>query len=403
MSDSLSLIADDEEPTSPFWMATFSDMMTLLLTFFVMLVAMSTVEVKKFEEALSYFTGRRGMMEQEGLMPGIMGVTGQHDVREQAEQFETIAQAVQEKGLGAAVDVDLTEQGVRVTFLDSVAFAPGSVVLDDPARGVLETVAEHGDGRGDGRGRGPHRRPPHLDGGLPVQLGALGRARGGRRPVPGRPSPTRSPPTTTSPAATASTAPGPPTTRPKAALATGASPSSSVPPTPTPRRPRSPRPMSADVAAETPKPKSKMRLLIPIAALALGGVGAVAFTQPDVFRQVTMAAAAETGAEAEPVEFGEFSEMPGIVVNPMGTDGRRYLMIKIGVEADDAETLTRLDEMSPAATDAVIGLMSALPVSRLSDISQRDSLKEGIRARFNEILGDDGPVTRVYFTQYVLQ
>ena len=142
MPDSLSLLAEDEEPTSPFWMATFSDMMTLLLTFFVMLVAMSTVEVKKFEEALSYFTGRRGVMEQEGMMPGIMGVAGQQDARDLARQFEDIARAVQERGLGDAVDIDLTERGVRLTFVDSVAFAPGSVVLDEPARGVLQTVAE---------------------------------------------------------------------------------------------------------------------------------------------------------------------------------------------------------------------------------------------------------------------
>ena len=142
MADSLSLFDNEEEPSAPFWMATFSDMMTLLLTFFVMLVAMSSVEVKKFEEALSYFTGRRGMMEQEGVMPGIMGVAGQHDIRDQARQFEDIARAVQEQGLGAAVDLDLTESGVRVTFIDSVAFAPGSVVLDEPARGVLRTVAE---------------------------------------------------------------------------------------------------------------------------------------------------------------------------------------------------------------------------------------------------------------------
>ena len=68
MSDLADLL-EDEEPTSPFWMATFSDMMTLLLAFFVMLVAMSTVEVKKFEEAMSYFTGQRGLMAEQGLMP----------------------------------------------------------------------------------------------------------------------------------------------------------------------------------------------------------------------------------------------------------------------------------------------------------------------------------------------
>lgn len=141
MSDALSLFDADEEPSSPFLMATFSDMMTLLLTFFVMLVAMSSVEVKKFEEALSYFTGRRGIMEQEGMMPGIMGVAAEADAREQAKQFEEIARAVQAQGLSASVDVDLTDIGVRITFLDSVAFAPGSVVLDAPARDLLQTVA----------------------------------------------------------------------------------------------------------------------------------------------------------------------------------------------------------------------------------------------------------------------
>jgi chemotaxis protein MotB len=138
----LAAFAEEEEPTSPFWMATFSDMMTLLLTFFVMLVAMSTVEVKKFEEAMSYFTGRRGMMEDPGMMAGIMGVAGEaEDAREKANQFEQIARAVEEKGLGAAVEVDLTEHGVRLTFVDSVAFAPGSVALDGPARDVLADVA----------------------------------------------------------------------------------------------------------------------------------------------------------------------------------------------------------------------------------------------------------------------
>ncbi len=135
-------LQEEEEPTAPFWMATFSDMMTLLLTFFVMLVAMSSVEVKKFEEALSYFTGRRGLMEQEGLMPGIMGIASQQDSREQAEVFESIAREIQEKGLAASVSVDLTERGIRVTLLDEIAFAPGSVALDETAREVLRGIAE---------------------------------------------------------------------------------------------------------------------------------------------------------------------------------------------------------------------------------------------------------------------
>ncbi|WP_412061179.1 flagellar motor protein MotB [Rubrivirga sp. IMCC45206] len=134
-------LLEDEEPSAPFWMATFSDMMTLLLAFFVMLVAMSSVEVKKFEEALSYFTGRTGVMQEEGLAPGIIGIAAEKDTRADADAFEQISRRVEEEGLGAAVELALSERGIRVTFVDSIGFAPGSAALDGPATTVLAVVA----------------------------------------------------------------------------------------------------------------------------------------------------------------------------------------------------------------------------------------------------------------------
>ena len=38
---------------SPAWMATFSDLMNLLLCFFVLLFSMSTVDAEKFEEVIA--------------------------------------------------------------------------------------------------------------------------------------------------------------------------------------------------------------------------------------------------------------------------------------------------------------------------------------------------------------
>ena len=75
-------------------------------------------------------------------MPGIMGVAGQPDARTQAEQFEDIARDIQEKGLGQGVEIDLTDKGIRVTFVDSIAFASGSVQLNGRARSLLERAAE---------------------------------------------------------------------------------------------------------------------------------------------------------------------------------------------------------------------------------------------------------------------
>ena len=40
---------EEPKPGSPAWMATFSDLMNLLLCFFVLLFSMSSVDVGKFE------------------------------------------------------------------------------------------------------------------------------------------------------------------------------------------------------------------------------------------------------------------------------------------------------------------------------------------------------------------
>ncbi len=73
---------EEEEETAPFWVISFSDMMTLLLTFFIMLFTMSTLEVEKvkvYAEALSeHFSGEgtpppgkgRHPSKRPGFMPG---------------------------------------------------------------------------------------------------------------------------------------------------------------------------------------------------------------------------------------------------------------------------------------------------------------------------------------------
>ena len=47
---------EEQAPGSPAWMATFSDLMNLLLCFFVLLFSMSTVDAKKFEEVAASFS-----------------------------------------------------------------------------------------------------------------------------------------------------------------------------------------------------------------------------------------------------------------------------------------------------------------------------------------------------------
>ncbi|MEX1054870.1 MAG: flagellar motor protein MotB, partial [Rhodothermales bacterium] len=62
-------IQEEPPPSAPFWLVTYGDMVTLLLTFFVLIVSMSEVEVKKFKEAMSHFTGHRSVLNFESMVP----------------------------------------------------------------------------------------------------------------------------------------------------------------------------------------------------------------------------------------------------------------------------------------------------------------------------------------------
>ena len=52
---------EDPPKGSPAWMATFSDLMNLLLCFFVLLFSMSSVDAEKFQEVAAVIIQKREM------------------------------------------------------------------------------------------------------------------------------------------------------------------------------------------------------------------------------------------------------------------------------------------------------------------------------------------------------
>ena len=49
-------------PSAPLYMATYGDMVTLVLCFFVLLFAMSSVDAQKFQKALISLKGSLGVL-----------------------------------------------------------------------------------------------------------------------------------------------------------------------------------------------------------------------------------------------------------------------------------------------------------------------------------------------------
>ena len=136
---------------SPAWMATFSDLMNLLLCFFVLLFSMSSIDAAKFEqvvasfnETFSVFTGGAtaigdGILISNGVsqlneLDEYINSTGKMDdgqivdddvasVKEKMEEAqleeseqlaEQIQEAVDEKEMGSEIDIEFTSQYVQL-------------------------------------------------------------------------------------------------------------------------------------------------------------------------------------------------------------------------------------------------------------------------------------------------
>ena len=157
--------------------------------------------------------------------------------------------------------------------------------------------------------------------------------------------------------------------------------------------------------AVAPKKGGKMLLIIlPLLAAVVGaGVGA---TQAGRFiggGEHAEAPAEEAHEEAEEVTFGEFHQIEGLIVNPAGSNGRRFLLVNLSLETETAEAMEELKTREPVIRDVIAGDLGQLTVEQLSAVGARDVLKDSLLVHVNEALGASAEVRRLYFTQYVIQ
>jgi chemotaxis protein MotB len=181
----------DPPPSVAAWMATWSDMMNLLMCFFVMLFAMSSVDAGKFEifaismasrTTFSIFEGGGSAADSGGMLVG-NGASQLHDLgilfestgfnpdgsmmpdglqsgadetmeeaqaQEIIEQMkmaasedmaENIAEALYERSLDGLVDIEFNAQYVMLRMSGAILFDSGSVELKPDAQQILSQVA----------------------------------------------------------------------------------------------------------------------------------------------------------------------------------------------------------------------------------------------------------------------
>ena len=180
---------DTPPPGSPAWMATFSDLMNLLLCFFVMLFAMSTIDESKLRDLVAAMnntfsifnagataigdgrlvsngvsqlneldkyinsTGKTAdsssksdnVEEFEGFPENVTADQLQQalealQLQENEELAENVQEALADSGIGDQVDVSFTAQYVQLTMNGALLFDSGSADLRSNAEAVLDKI-----------------------------------------------------------------------------------------------------------------------------------------------------------------------------------------------------------------------------------------------------------------------
>ncbi|MFS8493097.1 OmpA family protein [Limnochorda sp.] len=140
-------------PGAPHWMTTYADMMTLILVFFVMLFAVSQVDIQQFETILRGIQGSLGVLDggrslapQHVIEGGPMAAAAlqaqlQRELQEASRMAMQIQTRLAEMGLAERVQVRVEERGVVVRFTDQVLFDLGKADLKPEAIEILKALA----------------------------------------------------------------------------------------------------------------------------------------------------------------------------------------------------------------------------------------------------------------------
>lgn len=148
----------DQKPGAPAWMATFADLVTLLMCFFVLLFAMSTTQQETYKELVQSLRSALGAqaVPESGTREGLtMHAVPSEEPSEQQEidelggmiekEMEEIVSEVRElvlfNKLGGEVSVTKTEDGVVITLSDLLLFAQGGTLLSEKGHDILRKVA----------------------------------------------------------------------------------------------------------------------------------------------------------------------------------------------------------------------------------------------------------------------
>jgi chemotaxis protein MotB len=146
---------NDEEGGTAAWMVTFSDLSTLLLTFFVLLLSMASMDDRSLKTMFSSFTDACGILYFKELgeiyQPKEVLIDGIYEqleetlmVKRAAEPIPEIVAKTEETPFDkiAGFRIEDLKKGFKVVFGHELLFSSGSAAIKEEMKPVLDKVAK---------------------------------------------------------------------------------------------------------------------------------------------------------------------------------------------------------------------------------------------------------------------
>jgi chemotaxis protein MotB len=131
------------EQGAPGWIVTYGDMMSLLLTFFILLLSFSTISEEDFNKAMSSLQGALGVLPKNVSIID-MNMSSPHKRRKELEEAaRKLAEQIQILGQEKQVKIEYDATGgIKISLPDAILYDAGSATLRPEAAPVLQDVAE---------------------------------------------------------------------------------------------------------------------------------------------------------------------------------------------------------------------------------------------------------------------
>lgn len=149
----------EEEPKGDpnAWLATFGDLITLLMTFFVLMLSFSTLNSEKFTAALGSIDMALGMSAKTRILnkDGVLGIANPHVVTkvEDGEEspagkdpmgnvYEDVVEYLTQSKYAQFLELKKTKQGFVITIASNAFFDEGKSELKSEDVAALDKLAE---------------------------------------------------------------------------------------------------------------------------------------------------------------------------------------------------------------------------------------------------------------------